>query len=109
VSDNSGDGINLVPASGSIGATLNRVTANNNRFGIDVGTNTDTSIGNSVISNNSDTGLRALAGFTWLAKTLISGNVTGVSVAGTVNSYGDNYIKDNGTPVSGSLTPVAMQ
>jgi hypothetical protein len=28
---------------------------------------------------------------------------------GTVFSYGDNYINDNGLPVSGSLTPVSMQ
>jgi hypothetical protein len=26
-----------------------------------------------------------------------------------VNSYGDNYIRDNGKPVSGTLTPVTTQ
>jgi hypothetical protein len=66
-------------------------------------------IANSVMSNNSDTGLQNNGGATWLAKTVISGNATGVYVGGTVMSYGDNYINDNTTPVSGSLTSVSMQ
>jgi hypothetical protein len=67
-------------------------------------------IANSVISNNSDTGLFGVQGVTSLAKTVISGNATGVNAApGTVKSYGDNYINDNTTPVVGSLTPVGMQ
>jgi hypothetical protein len=41
-----------------------------------------------------------------LAKTVISGNTTGVAVVGTVISYGDNYILDDMTPLSGSFTPV---
>ena len=44
-------------------------------------------------------------------RTVISGNATGVNfLGGVVNSYGDNYIRDNGTPVAGgSLTPVSTQ
>jgi hypothetical protein len=39
-----------------------------------------------------------------------SGNTFGVNISGvTVKSYGDNYILDNGTPVSGTLTPVSTQ
>jgi hypothetical protein len=50
------------------------------------------------------------AGVAWLAKTVISGNGTGVySSGGTVNSYGDNYINDNAVTVLGSLTPVSTQ
>jgi hypothetical protein len=46
----------------------------------------------------------------WLAKTVISGNQTGVNVSGGfVDSYGDNYIANNATPVMGSLTSVSMQ
>jgi HipA-like protein len=68
-----------------------------------------TTIANSVMSNNSLSGLQNDNGVTWLAKTVISGNATGVVVGGTVNSYGDNYIRDNTTPISGSLTPVSTQ
>jgi hypothetical protein len=47
----------------------------------------------------------------WLAKTLISGNPTGVTVFGTLNSHGDNYINDNFAAVNpvGSFTPVSAQ
>jgi hypothetical protein len=70
----------------------------------------NTTIANSVISNNSVRGLENDGGVTWLAKTVISGNGTGaVLIGGTVNSYGDNYINNNGVPVIGSLTPVGMQ
>jgi hypothetical protein len=51
-----------------------------------------------------------VAGAVSLAKNVISGNALGVNVAGTVKSYGDNYINDNGTPVSGGgLTLVGTQ
>jgi hypothetical protein len=76
--------------------------------GIYITYGTDTTIANSVISNNNG-GLDSF-GITWLAKTIISGNTTGIFVVGKVNSYGDNYIRDNGTPVmSGTLTPVTTQ
>jgi hypothetical protein len=93
----------------NVGAALNRITANNNRYG--VGTlSVNMTIANSVMSNNSIAGLGANnPNVIWLAKNVISGNATGVVVAGTVYSYGDNYINNNGTPVSGSLTPVGMQ
>jgi hypothetical protein len=87
-------------------ATLNRITANNNVQG--VATFGNTTIANSVMSNNSNVGLLNQAGVTWLAKSVISGNV-GVAVGGTVNSYGDNYINDNFPPVNGTLTPVTTQ
>jgi hypothetical protein len=106
VSDNTLNGIIVAP-SGTVKATLNRITANNNSNGVN--TSSDTTIANSVISN-SLTGLGNESGSTWLAKTVISGNGTGVAViGGTVNSYGDNYIRDNGTPVYGNLTPVTTQ
>jgi hypothetical protein len=93
----------------AINATLNRFTANNNNIGVETGQG-NTTIANSVISNHSSYGLYAF-GVAWLAKTVISGNRIGVQIdGGTVNSYGDNYIRDNGTPVSnGSLTPVTTQ
>jgi hypothetical protein len=107
-SDNQATGIGLIPIGGSANATLSRITANNNQFGVVINNN-DTTIANSVLSNNSNTGLYSEGGVTWLAKTVISGNGTGVFVGGTVKSYGDNYVNDNTTPVNGTLTPVGMQ
>jgi Periplasmic copper-binding protein (NosD) len=108
VSDNRADGILIAPRGGSVNATLNRITANNNLVGVHI-SNRNTTIANSVISNNADAGLQC-ACVAWLAKTVISGNQTGVYSRGaTVNSYGDNYINDNPIPVLGSLTPVSTQ
>jgi hypothetical protein len=107
-SDNQSTGIVVAPTGAAAKATLNRITANNNNAQ-GVGTNSDTTIANSVVSNNFR-GLQSSGGVTWLAKNVISGNSVGVSVAaGTVKSYGDNYINDNTTPVAGSLTPVTTQ
>jgi Right handed beta helix region len=94
---------------GTTKATLNRITANNNGLGVNTAGEIITTITNSVIYNNSNYGLFSQGGVTWLAKSVISGNATGVNVGGTVNSYGDNDIRDNGTPVQGILTPVGMQ
>jgi Periplasmic copper-binding protein (NosD) len=109
VSDNLGPGIAVVPSGGTAQVTLNRITTNNNSNGV-VTAGTNTTIANSVMSNDSAYGLNNLSDTTWLAKNVISGNPSGVNVAGgTVVSYGDNYINDNTTPVSGSLTPVSTQ
>jgi hypothetical protein len=102
-SDNSQTGINIKTFTIGFKATLSRITANSNALGVDTAGN-DTTIANSVISNNGGTGLNSgNFAVTWLAKTVISGNFTGVTVAGagTVKSYGDNYINDNTLPVSG--------
>jgi hypothetical protein len=67
-------------------------------------------VANSVLSNNTNIGLDVEAGTAWLAKTVISGSSAGVSISsGKVNSYGDNYLNNNGTPVIGSLMPISMQ
>jgi hypothetical protein len=107
-SDNLQIGIVVNPTANNAQATLNRITANNNQLGVvtDIGNAT---IANSVMSNNSNSGLQNNGGMTWLAKSVVSGNTTGVFVGAMVNSYGDNYINNNGTPVSGSLTSVSMQ
>jgi hypothetical protein len=111
VSDNFGPGSGIAVRPGSsVKATLSRITTNNNIRGIQIFVGATTTIANSVISNSSDTGLQIFGGVTYLAKTVISGNGTGVFLGAAVNSYGDNYIADNGTPVvNGSLTPVATQ
>jgi hypothetical protein len=97
----------------SISATLNRITANNNQLGVNIGGggSTAVTVANSVITNNAGTGLSCAGGaVAWLAKTVVSGSPTGVQVSSaTIKSYGDNYLNDNGTPVLGSLTPVGMQ
>jgi hypothetical protein len=109
-SDNRVTGFVVNPqGSGTAKATLNRITANNNQDGVATAGNNDTMIANSVISNNSSRGVDCEAGTVSLAKSVISGNTTGVFALSIVKSYGDNYINDNGTPVSGSLSPVTMQ
>jgi Periplasmic copper-binding protein (NosD) len=108
-SDNVETGIHVNPTGANLKVTLSRITANNNQFGVATADN-NTTIANSVMSNNSNSGL--LTGSpsnTWFAKNVISGNTTGVHAGGTVFSYGDNYINNNGTPVNGSLTPVMTQ
>jgi Right handed beta helix region len=108
-SENITTGILVNPQSGNTRATLNRITANNNQFGIAIAGTADTTVANSVMSNNSNSGLENDGGgaVIWLAKSVISGNFIGVN--GAANTYGDNYIRDNGTPVQGTLTPVGMQ
>jgi Right handed beta helix region len=109
-SDNLAAGIDINPQGGAtVRATLNRITGNNNRWGVRI-IFCSVTISNSVMSNNSVAGLGAnTPNVAWLAKNVISGNTTGVGVGGTVFSYGDNYIRDNAFPVSGSLTPVTTQ
>jgi hypothetical protein len=109
-SDNQDIGIFVNPIAMISSATLSRVTANNNSVGVNTAAN-NTTIANSVMSNNSSSGLQSEGGIVWVAKNVISGNMTGVVLSGgTVNSYGDNYIRDNGTPVSGgSLMPASTQ
>jgi hypothetical protein len=118
VSDNRHTGILVNPSGTGAEATLNRITANNNFFGVVLDSTSGVviagkkaTISNSVLSNNSMNGLLANPGtVAWLAKTVISGNQTGVNVSGGfVDSYGDNYIANNTTPVVGSLTPVMTQ
>jgi Periplasmic copper-binding protein (NosD) len=103
----------VVAASGTTPqATLNRITANNNGiYGVDV-YRSHATVANSVMSNNKQAGLTIVNfGTIWVAKSVISGNSRGVELGGgTVNSYGDNYINDNTTPVfGGSLTRVTTQ
>jgi hypothetical protein len=107
VSDN-GVGIGLIPSGGgSVNATFNRITANNNSIGVATA-GASVTIANAVMSNN-NFGLRIDTGVAWLAKNVISGNTGVLVLAGTVKSYGDNYLDANTTPVSGTLTPAPMQ
>jgi hypothetical protein len=110
-SDNSTGGIVVEPTgNGTVNATLNRITANNNQIGVfNNNPNNRITIANSVMSNNSKYGVQGGNGFTWLAKSVISGNNIGVFVPGTVFSYRDNYIGNNTTPVSGSLASWSTQ
>jgi hypothetical protein len=91
VSDNAQNGININPTGTNAGATLSRITANNNSIGVATN-NTNTTIANSVMSNNSNSGLQSTGGVTVLAKNVISGNANAILVGATVYSYGDNYI-----------------
>jgi hypothetical protein len=108
-----GTGININPVNAaSTNATLNRITANNNQYGVAVALSASVMIANSVMSNNGKSGLSMESGGTaWLGTSAISNNGIGVWVngGGTVNSYGNNQINGNTTDVSGSLTRVSPQ
>jgi Right handed beta helix region len=107
-SDNIVAGIIINPGGANAKATLNRITANDNGYG--VGNLSDMTIANSVLSNNAFEGLRCDGGVTWLGRNVISGNATGVLVgAAKAESYLDNYIRDNTTPVNGSLIAASTQ
>jgi len=72
----------------------------------------DVMLKTSVLANNTTNGVTALGGTTWLARTAIYGNRTGVIIVNaTVNSFGDNDIAGNTTPVNGlgALTQVSTQ
>jgi Periplasmic copper-binding protein (NosD) len=71
-------GFHLQPSPSNVTATLNRVTSNNNETGVTIASGT-TTIANSVMSNNSQVGLLC-QDICYLAKMVISGNVTGVQV-----------------------------
>jgi hypothetical protein len=105
-SDNSQYGFIVAPSSGTVKATLNRITANNNSTG--VGNTSNTTIANSVLSNNTTAGLEAdNPGTVRLAKTVISGSPIGVT--GFFLSYGDNYLDDNTTPFAPGVSNIATQ
>jgi hypothetical protein len=107
-----GTGININPAGNtSTNATLNRITANNNTFGVSISLSASVMIANSVMSNNGNSGLIIQSGSTaWLGTSAISNNGIGVWVnGGTLNSYGNNQINGNTTDVSGTWTRVSTQ
>jgi hypothetical protein len=87
-SDNQLYGIEVFLNGLTVNTMLSRITAKNNQYGVGIGPGATT----------------------WLAKSVISGNTTGVQVdVGTMYSYGDNYIRDNSTPLTGFFTPVTTQ
>jgi hypothetical protein len=110
--DGAGTGnVGILIRSGSSVQILNTV-ASHFLNGVFANAGNVTTIANSVLSNNLTAGLQTANSSTvFLAKSVISGNDFGV-YAGTgtaVSSYGDNYIRDNKIPVSGTLTPVTTQ
>ncbi len=88
-------------------ATLSRVTANGSNFGITVETDKTVLVSDSTASNNVDDGLFNDGGIVIITRFTATGNGAGLSTEfGTVFTYGDNRILENGTNVSGTLTPV---
>jgi hypothetical protein len=107
-SDNANSGIDIETINtGTLDATISRTTANNNAYGVMAFLQGTMMIKDSVLANNSNSGLfnETNPGIvTWLARSAISGNSTGVNIIlGTVNSYRDNYINGNTTDISGTL------
>jgi Right handed beta helix region len=115
VSDNGANGINIIPATtGSAKGGLNRVWLYHNGGGLAV-TGAAGSGGSNVVAveslaiNNNATGFSAGPnGVLRLSRSAAFGNGTGVSVASgvTAESAGTNFIRGNGTDISGTLTNV---
>jgi hypothetical protein len=108
-SDNALAGIVVQATGGNTHAVLNRITTNNNIFG--VGTTTRAMISNSVLSHNANSGLSVGSDITSIAKNVISGNSNGAVVTGgIVRTYGDNYINDNtNNTLAENVQPVMTQ
>jgi hypothetical protein len=111
---NTGAGIVIAPQSGSIGAVLDNVRANNNAYGVAVGVGGRVMITRSVFSWNSVTGIHADTGAVIdVNDTLVSFNQNGIvgnatvtlsssginsntnGILGTTRSYGNNRIVAN--------------
>jgi hypothetical protein len=138
-SHNQGAGVYYSPVSGTatVGIVIDHVNATNNGYGIALsnsGGATSASISNSIGSDNANFGYLFANVTVSLDLSYASGNQGGgvtvnsattlalgrsvimtngigidISPGGTVNSYKDNRIAGNGTPVSGTLTPVNPQ
>ena len=123
VSDNAGEGMQIVHSGGVTGVlqgTLDRVSLHHNGFGSSCcGTggiraaigSTRISITNSAVTNNNHIGIDTDDGPTIrLAHSVVTGNDAGVNAgSGTVDSAGDNYIDGNGTNITGTLILVGTQ
>ena len=129
VSAHNTGGAGLLALGLSSSGVVDHFTASGNNIGISLsagngtgaGTNSATIV-DSVITNNASDGL-AIGGPTkqfgiaYLAGSVVTGNgvATGIGIGvnigafGTVFTYGDNEINNNGTDVSGTLTPVAKR
>jgi hypothetical protein len=137
VEDNQHQGIVILPSgSGAAEGVIDHVAVSGNQtrgIGVNSGSGpaTNVSITNSVASGNvgigivsqngavvsvfnttiagNGVGLETNSGTAQLSQSLITGNTTGVSVSGAVNTYQNNSIGINGTDVSGSLTNVSQR
>jgi hypothetical protein len=131
-SNNGAVGVYYFPPSGTPTATivLDRVSANNNGYGIFLKAAT-TTISNSTATGNTNYGFNfvnmtvsldasystgngygviANSSVLALGRSVFMNNVVGVNNnASTVNSYQDNRIFSNSTNVSGTITPVSPQ
>lgn len=114
-SDNGANGISIIPAgTGSAKGGLNRVWLYHNGGGLSA-TGAAGSGGSSVVAveslaiNNNGTGFSAgPSGTLRLSRSVAFGNGTGVSVSSgaTAESAGTNFIRGNGTDISGTRTNV---
>jgi Periplasmic copper-binding protein (NosD) len=110
-SGNINNGIAIASAGGAVNVSItNSVVSSNLASGI-LAASAKVTVSNTTAANNPG-GIVANASATiQLTQSLVAGNTTGVVLnGGVVQTYGDNNINFNGTPVSGgSLSAVALQ
>jgi hypothetical protein len=113
VSDSGDSGIFVLPqGTGSAQGTLDHVSANKNGRGIGLGAQAAATVlaVDSTATNNAFAGFEVDSGAALrLAHSAATGNGIGVFVAGTAESAGNNFIRGNGTDVSGTLTNVGTR
>ena len=114
ITNNSGPGIVIVPASGTVGADLQNVTSAYNSFGLAVGNGGRVTIMNSFFTNNNAAGVEGDSGsFIEVNSSKMSLNQTGVmsfgsmtlsasqivssttAITGATQSYGNNQLVGN--------------
>jgi hypothetical protein len=105
-------GIDVFPqGTGSAKGTFDHVLANKNAAtGILIRSSATVLAVDSAAANNTVTGFALNSGAVLrLAHSAATGNGTGVFVAGTAESAGDNFIRGNGTEIQGTLTNVGTR
>ncbi|MGH6848459.1 MAG: hypothetical protein ACREC0_13790, partial [Methylocella sp.] len=108
--NNNGTGIIVVgTGTSSLNVTIvDSVASNNSGLGVGAGGTATTAILlRNVAASNNNIGLSAAATSTLrVGHSVVTGNVTGVFGAGTLDSYGDNDINGNTTDNTGILTVI---
>jgi len=106
IGSGSGFAFNGANATGTLNVTVENSTAANNQYGISAQSTagkavTRVMVVNSTAANNATTGVyvNGATSTMFLARTTIAGNTAAFTVAssGTLASFGDNYIKSNGS------------
>ncbi len=103
--ENGGDGID---ADGGVATISNSVISGNSGYGIIVRGGVEANVEGCQIANNVDDGIRAMFGTARVSSSTVTDN-SGSAFAndgGTFDTFGNNTVAGNGSPNSGTITPL---